>query len=189
VDGARLWNAAVAQNVSPASLVQSADSVSVCLSKGLGAPVGSLVAGSEEFIHRARRNRKVLGGGMRQAGVIAAAGVVAVTEMVERLADDHAHARRLAYGLSELDGVELVPESVKTNIVFFDLVREDILPAEFAALLAGQNVLVSPSGGRRLRAVTNHHVTDQDVETAIAAARSVLEGEVVDASQTSSAYA
>ena len=189
VDGARLWNAAVAQDVSPAALVRNADSVSVCLSKGLGAPVGSLVAGSEEFIRRARRNRKVLGGGMRQAGVVAAAGIVAVAEMVERLSDDHDNASRLAYGLSELDGIELAPESVRTNIVFFELSHEDLRPADFAAGMRAHNVLVSPSGGRSLRAVTNHHVTQADVDRAVEAARTVLAGDMSPVAGASEAYA
>ena len=174
VDGARLWNAAVALNVSPARLVRNADSVSVCLSKGLSAPVGSLVAGSSEYIRRARRNRKVLGGGMRQAGVLAAAGIVAITEMVERLADDHANASRLAFELSKLNGLRVEPDSVKTNIVFIELTDEDMTPVQFAAAMGSRGVLLSPSGARTLRAVTNRHVTQGDVETAIGAARSVL---------------
>lgn len=189
VDGARLWNAAVAQDASPAALVRNADSVSVCLSKGLGAPVGSLVVGSEAFISKARRNRKVLGGGMRQAGVIAAAGIVAVSEMVERLADDHANASRLAHGLGHIEGIELEPETVKTNIVFFSLTREDMRPAEFAAAMRSRNVLVSPSGSRSLRAVTNLHVTTADVDAAIEAARSVLAAERVGQPSVRGAYA
>lgn len=188
VDGARLWNAAVALNVSPARLVRSADSVSVCLSKGLAAPVGSLVAGTGEFIRRARRNRKVLGGGMRQAGVIAAAGIVAVTEMVERLADDHSNARRLAHGLQGLDGLHLQPASVQTNIVFFDLVREDLTPGELAAALRSRGVLLSPSGGRSLRAVTNRHVSQDDVDKAVEAARQALAGDAPQANSVNVAY-
>ena len=175
VDGARLWNAAVALNVSPARLVQAADSVSVCLSKGLAAPVGSLVVGNQEFIKRARRMRKVVGGGMRQAGVIAAAGIVAITEMVERLADDHANARRLAAGLNRLDGVSIDPETVQTDIVIFSLEREDITPAELAAGLRQHGVLLSPIGGQRLRAVTNYHVSEADIERTLDAFSAVLD--------------
>lgn len=189
VDGARLWNAAVAQDTSPAELVRDADSVSVCLSKGLGAPVGSLVVGSDAFIRKARRNRKLLGGGMRQAGTIAAAGIVAVTEMVERLADDHANAKRLAQGLSELDGIALQPEMVKTNIVFFELTRVDMSPAEFAAGMRERDVLLSPTGGRRLRAVTNLHISEVDVEKAIAAARDILESKIRPEHAAEGAYA
>jgi threonine aldolase len=174
VDGARLWNAAVALDVSPARLVQQADSVSVCLSKGLGAPVGSVVAGRGEFIRRARRNRKVVGGSMRQAGVIAAAGIVAITEMVERLADDHANAKQLAHGLAQIDGIQVDPEEVETNLVFFELTRENITPAQLSAALARRGVLMNPAGGRRLRAALNHHVSAADVETTLAAIQTVL---------------
>lgn len=174
VDGARLWNAAVALNVSPALLVQSADSVSVCLSKGLGAPVGSVVAGSTEFIEKARRNRKVVGGSMRQAGVLAAAGIVAVTEMVERLADDHANAKTLAVGLAQIDGIEIDPSSVETNIVFFMLKQPEITPVQFAQSLRSHGVLLNAGAARRMRAVLNHHVTAEDIPTVLAAFRQAL---------------
>ena len=188
VDGARVWNAAVALDTSPATLVRSVDSVSVCLSKGLGAPVGSLVAGSEDFIRKARRNRKILGGGMRQAGVIAAAGFVAVTEMVERLADDHANASRLAYGLSKIEGIQLQPEEVRSNIVFFDLARADMTPAEFATGLSALGVLMSPAGGSSVRAVTNLHVSQADIDAALEATRNVLSSRKVEANGFSSVY-
>ena len=175
VDGARIWNAAVALNVSPDRLVREADSVSVCLSKGLGAPVGSVVVGSQEFIRKARRMRKIVGGGMRQAGVIAAAGIVAMTEMVERLADDHANARRLAEGLNRLEGVSIDPESVQTDIVIFNLDREDITPANLSAALRGHGVLLNPIGGNRLRAVTNYHITEADIDRTLEAFAAVLE--------------
>lgn len=174
VDGARLWNAAVALNVSPARLVQAADSVSVCLSKGLAAPVGSVVAGDAAFIRRARRNRKVLGGSMRQAGVIAAAGVVAITEMVERLADDHANAKRLAEGLAQIPGIEIDPSTVETNILFFNLVREDITPEAFAAGLRERGILMSARGSRRMRAVLHYQVTREDVERVLEAMAAVM---------------
>jgi threonine aldolase len=163
VDGARLWNAAVALNVSPARLVKEADSVSVCLSKGLGAPVGSVVAGSAEFIEKARRNRKFVGGSMRQAGVLAAAGIVAVTEMVERLADDHANAKTLAEGLAQIDGISIDPNAVETNLVFFVLEQPNLTPVELAQRLRSQGVLINAGAARRMRAVLNHHVTADDV--------------------------
>lgn len=174
VDGARLWNAAVALDVAPARLVQSADSVSVCLSKGLGAPVGSVVAGSAEFIQRARRNRKVAGGSMRQAGVIAAAGIVAISEMVERLADDHANAKRLAHGLAATEGIQIDVDAVETNLVFFEVVHEEVNAAQLSAGLAERGVLINPAGARRLRAALNYHVTEADVETTLTAIRAVL---------------
>lgn len=164
VDGARLWNAAVALNVAPARLLQEVDSASVCLSKGLGAPVGSVIVGDAEFIRRARRMRKVLGGGMRQAGVIAAAGIVALREMIERLADDHANANKLAQGLSQLEGISIDPAMVETDIVIFELQRHDLTPAQLSAGLRQQGVLLNPIGGNQLRAVTNFHVTAADIE-------------------------
>lgn len=121
VDGARLANASVASGVPMAELVQGADSVSLCLSKGLGAPVGSVLAGSEAFIARAKRLRKSLGGGMRQAGVIAAAGLFALEHQFDRLADDHANAKALAHGLADIPGVTVDAASIETNIVFFSL--------------------------------------------------------------------
>jgi threonine aldolase len=175
VDGARLWNAAVALNVSPARLAKEADSLSLCLSKGLAAPVGSVVVGDKEFIRKARRMRKAVGGGMRQAGVIAAAGIVAMTEMVERLADDHANARRLAEGLNRLEGISIDPESVQTDIVIFDLEREDITPANLSAGLRSHGVLLNPIGGKRLRAVTNYHISEADIDRTLEAFGAVLE--------------
>ncbi len=174
VDGARLWNAAVALNVSPARLVQNADSVSVCLSKGLSAPVGSVLVGSAEFIQRARRNRKVVGGGMRQAGVIAAAGIVAVTEMVERLADDHANAAAMAHGLAQMAGIEIDPATVETNILFFTLTHPEMTTAQLVQGLAQQNILINAAAGRRVRMVLNRHVSAEDVTTVLAAMRGVL---------------
>jgi len=174
VDGARIWNAAVALDVSSARLVKNADSVSVCLSKGLGAPVGSVVVGSAEFIEKARRNRKVLGGSMRQAGVLAAAGIVAVTEMVERLADDHANAKSLANGLAQIDGIEIDSTTVETNIVFFVLKQPNITPVEFGQRLRGQGVLLNAGAGRRMRAVLNHHVTAQEIPAVLAAFEKAL---------------
>jgi threonine aldolase len=174
VDGARLWNAAVKLNVAPARVVKEADSVSVCLSKGLGAPVGSVVAGSTEFIERARRNRKIVGGSMRQAGVIAAAGIVAVTEMVERLADDHANAKELAQGLAEIDGISIDPNTVETNLVFFVLEQPELTPVQLAQRLRSQGVLLNAGTGRRMRAVLNHHVTAEDIPLVLAAFEKAL---------------
>ena len=188
VDGARLWNAAVALNVAPARLVQEADSVSVCLSKGLGAPVGSVVAGELDFIQRARRMRKILGGGTRQAGIIAAAGIVAITEMIERLADDHANARRLADGIAKLDGIVLDPESVQTDIVYFELHRDDITPAQLSAGLKEHGVLLNPSGGNLLRAVTNLSVSSADIDRTIEAFSRVLDSGAAGAGDDALVY-
>ncbi|UCF94841.1 MAG: low-specificity L-threonine aldolase [Desulfobacterales bacterium] len=167
VDGARFFNAAVALGVDPRDLAAEADSVSFCLSKGLAAPVGSVVCGSREFVAEARRARKVLGGGMRQAGVLAAAGIVALTEMVARLAEDHANAHKLAEGLAAIPGTRLDPTQVKTNIVFFDLNRSDMPADEFARRLDTAGVRILPTGARRLRAVTHYHVTADDIDHAL----------------------
>ncbi len=174
VDGARLWNAAVALGVPPARLVQAADSVSVCFSKGLAAPVGSAVAGSADFIRRARRMRKQVGGGMRQAGILAAAAIVALDEMVDRLAEDHANARRLAEGLAAIDGIDLAPETIQTNIVYFDVSWPGVDAAQLSGRVAAQGVLINPTGTRRLRAVTNYHITHADVDATVAAVAAAL---------------
>lgn len=174
VDGARIFNAAAALGVDAKALAADADSVSFCLSKGLAAPVGSVLCGSREFVAAARRNRKVLGGGMRQAGVLAAAGLVALDEMVERLSEDHANARKLAEGLSRIDGLSVSLELVSTNIVYIDMVREDISPRDLSEKLDALGVLILPSGPRRLRAVTNYHVTEQDIDYILTAFRKVV---------------
>jgi len=174
LDGARIFNAAVALGVEPAVLTRDADSVTFCVSKGLSAPVGSVLCGSADFIAEARRARKIVGGGMRQAGVIAAAGIVALEEMVDRLAEDHANARRLAEGLAEMPGITIELDSVETNIVIFELHREDLTPEELAARLREQGVLLLPIGGRQLRAVTHYGIERKDIETALAAFRRIL---------------
>lgn len=167
IDGARLFNAAVALGVPARQLVADADSVSFCLSKGLAAPVGSVVCGSREFIQTARRARKVLGGGMRQAGVLAAAGIVALNEMIDRLAEDHANARRLAEGLAGISGLELNPGRYATNIVYFDVIQQGLIAAELVARLQREGVRMLAAGPRTLRAVTHYEVTAPDIEYAL----------------------
>ncbi len=171
VDGARIFNAAVSLCVDASELVSEADSVSFCLSKGLAAPVGSLVCGTHDFIEEARRARKVLGGGMRQAGILAAAGIVALTEMIERLAEDHDNARRLAEGLTEIDGLSVDPKSVKTNIVYINISHNDVSSNDLADLLTREGVLLLPIGAKQMRAVTNYHITEDDVEYAVGVIR------------------
>ncbi len=178
LDGARIFNAAVSLGVDAKELTKDVDSVMFCLSKGLSAPVGSLVAGSEDFIHRARRNRKMVGGGMRQAGVLAAAGIVALTEMVDRLAEDHANARLLAEGLKEIEGLDVDLEYVQSNIVIFYLVTERMTPAGLAAGLAKEGVRLFPIGDRRLRAVTHYGIDEQDIRLALDAFQRVMEEKV-----------
>jgi len=169
IDGARIFNAALALGMSVAELSAPADSIGFCLSKGLGAPVGSVLCGSAEFIARARKMRKMVGGGMRQAGVIAAAGIYALEHMVERLAEDHEHARVLACGLAALPMVELDATSVDTNIVIFE-VRGDWVA--FARALKEAGVLTTISGSGRIRAVTHAGITRTDVDEALERARS-----------------
>ncbi len=174
MDGARLWNAAVALNKAPAALTAHVDSVSCCLSKGLAAPVGSVVAGSRDFIRRARRMRKVVGGSMRQAGILAACGIVGLTEMVERLADDHHNARVLARGLAALDGIEIELAAVSTNIVYFGVGPDRMTAVQLATGLQARGVLMNPIDDRRLRAVLNCDVSREDVAVALETVASVL---------------
>ncbi len=167
LDGARLFNAAVALNVDARDLTRHVDSLSFCLSKGLAAPVGSVICGSRAFITGARRTRKVLGGGMRQAGIIAAAGIVALDKMIDRIREDHANAARLAQGIARIDGLCIDPARVQTNIVYFDVVRDRISAETLVKRLAERGVKVLSVGPRRLRAVTHYGITAEDVDRAI----------------------
>jgi threonine aldolase len=173
-DGARIFNAAVALNVAVVELARDSDSVQFCLSKGLSAPVGSVLVGSKEFIAEARRNRKMVGGGMRQAGVIAAAGIVALETMVERLAEDHSNARYLAENLADLPGIVLDPETVKTNMVFFKLEPNGLDAAELAGRVEREGVRIQVRGQYLLRAATHYGIDRADVERAVAAIKRAL---------------
>ena len=164
VDGARFFNAAVALGVPAAKLAADADSVSFCLSKGLAAPVGSVVCGNRDFIAEARRARKILGGGMRQAGVLAAAGIVALNEMVDRLADDHANARKLAEGLAGMPGISIDPEQIHTNIVYFEVNRKDTTVEGLVKRLGDNGARMLPVGPGRIRAVTHYHISADDID-------------------------
>ena len=164
LDGARLFNAVAALEVSAEELVAEADSVTFCLSKGLAAPVGSVVCGTKNFIGRARRARKVLGGGMRQAGVLAAAGIIALDEMTERLAEDHANARKLADGLAEINGLVIDPACIKTNIIFFETPPNGVPADEIEMRLNREGIKILALGPRRLRAVTHYHITSKDID-------------------------
>jgi threonine aldolase len=175
LDGARLFNAAAALGVAARELAAPADSVTFCLSKGLCAPVGSVIVGERDFIRRAHRVRKQLGGGMRQAGILAAAGIVALETMTGRLAEDHERARRLAAGLAEIPGVLLDPGSPHTNMIFFNLSAEVPLgTAQVTQQLLAHDILVVPSGSRRFRLVTHYWIDDQAVELAIASFQQAL---------------
>jgi threonine aldolase len=175
VDGARIFNAAVAQGVDVKELTGPVDSVTFCLSKGLCAPVGSVLCGSAKFIRQAHRLRKQLGGGMRQAGIIAAAGVVALGSMIDRLGEDHDRARRLAEGLRSNPNLALDPGSPQTNMVYMSLAPQVEMNATQAAdKLQARGVLVHETGERRFRLVTHYWVDDAGVEKTIAAFRDVL---------------
>jgi threonine aldolase len=175
LDGARLFNAAAALGVPAAWLTAGADSATFCLSKGLCAPVGSVLCGSKEFIARALRWRKMLGGGMRQAGILAAAGIVALEKMTGRLGEDHARARGLADGLGKLPGVRLDPGTGSTNMVYFGLADEVRETTEsFAEKLKQHGVLIGATGERHYRLVTHYWIDDAGVEQTLAAFRQVL---------------
>lgn len=166
LDGARIFSAAVALGVPASELVEPADSVCFCLSKNLSAPVGSLLCGSREFVERARKWRKMVGGGMRQAGIIAAAGMVALEKMIDRLAEDHANARKLAYGLGSIPGTTIQPERFQTNIVIFEPPANIPIP-EFIQQMTERGVKVGGLGGRQVRAVTHRMVSTADIDEAL----------------------
>ncbi len=174
MDGARVFNAAIAKGRTAAEVAAPVDSVMFCLSKGLAAPVGALLAGSRELIAKARRYRKLLGGGMRQAGILAAAGLVALDTMVERLAEDHANARELARGLMGMDGLRLELETVQTNMVLFEVVDPAWDAPALVAALAQVGVLCGAFGPRRIRLVTHNDVATQDVPEALDRIEGVL---------------
>jgi len=176
LDGARLFNAVHASGISAREYAALADSVMFCLSKGLGAPIGSMLVGSAEFIERARRVRKVLGGGMRQVGVIAAPGIIALEEMVDRLHIDNENAKRLAQGIAGLPGVVLNPNTVDTNIVLVKLVAPAPSAEELFRQLADRGVLSIPLGPDLIRFVTHKDVDETDVERLVGAFREVLTG-------------
>ena len=168
IDGARIFNAAAALNVPVNELTRHAGSITFCLSKGLSAPVGSVLVGSHEFIQRAHRSRKVLGGGMRQAGVIASAGIIALEQMTGRLGEDHANAKLLAQGLSTITGLYVDVNRVPTNMVYFDL--DPALPFDAKALCqraAAQRVKMLPTSARRIRAVTHAWINHDEILEAV----------------------
>ena len=172
-DGARIFNAAIAQGVPARELAQYSDSVMFCLSKGLSAPIGSMVVGSSEFIKKARKFRKMLGGGMRQVGIIAAAGLWALEHMVDRLQEDHDNAKLLAQGLSKIEGIHIVePE---TNIIVFDFKTLGLTSAEFINAMKERGVLFTSFGTYKIRAVTHRQISKDDVMTTIEKVRAFIE--------------
>lgn len=173
LDGSRIFNAAVALKCDVRELTREVESVQFCLSKGLAAPVGSLVCGRAEFVARARRYRKMVGGGMRQAGIIAAAGIVALSEMVERLAEDHQNARLLAEEVAGLPGMTLDLETVQTNIVIFAAEETRSAALSFVQRLAHEGVLIGDVGGGRFRAVTHYGISQRDIHEAVRIIRTI----------------
>ncbi len=170
LDGARIFNAAVALETTAKNIASNADSVSFCLSKGLACPVGSLLCGRREFIGRARRMRKVLGGGMRQAGVFAAAGIVALESMIDRLAEDHLNARALAEGLGLVAGLNVRPVKRRTNMVMFEVDGGAPTGVKFAAAMKERGVIAHARGPSSFRAVTHNGISRHDVDLVVAAA-------------------
>jgi len=174
LDGARIFNAAIALNIKPALLTKNVDSVMFCLSKGLSAPIGSILAGSKEFIQRARKNRKMLGGGMRQAGILAAAGIIAIENMVERLEKDHKNARILGEGLADIGGIKVDLETVQTNMVYLDLNKSGMDTYQFLPKLAKYNILGSPRPPTKVRLVTHYGISEEDIYTTIKAIKEIV---------------
>jgi len=174
LDGARIFNAAVALGVDVRELTRGVDSLSFCLSKGLAAPVGSVVCGSRDFIAEARRTRKVLGGGMRQAGIIAAAGLVALDKMIDRLREDHDNAAGLAQGIARIEGLSIDPPHVQTDIVYFNVAPQRMSAEDLAQRLAARGVRVLSTGPGRLRAVTHYGITAEDIDHAISVLTEVM---------------
>ena len=176
LDGARIFNAAVALGVDIKELTHHADSVSFCLSKGLSSPIGSIICGSGEFIAEARRNRKVLGGGTRQSGIIAAAGIEALEHMVDRLAEDHQNARRLAEGIARIQGLSLDLEKIQTNIVYFDMADDRFTAGKLVTQLADRGIKILQVAPERLRAVTHYGISADDIDSALAVISEVMAG-------------
>lgn len=175
LDGARIFNASVALNVPVHELAKDADSLTVCLTKGLACPVGAIVLGSKDFIATARQWRQVTGGGMRQGGVIAAAGLVALDTMVDRLAEDHANAKRLATLLAEAGlMIDPSPEECETNIVFAEIPEAVMNPERFVARLREEGIISNPPRGRRIRLITQHGTTADDIEFVGACVRNIV---------------
>ena len=178
IDGARIFNSAVAQNVSVEELVEPADSVMFCLSKGLAAPIGSMLVGTHKFITRSRHLRKMLGGGMRQVGIIAAAGIISLERMTKRLAQDHARAKKMAEGLRQIKGLEVDPGSPHTNMVYLNLGEDTLLNTQqVIQKMKTYGVLLDSENTRRFRLVTHYWIDDDAVEKAISAFQKALQSQ------------
>ncbi|MET3658066.1 GntG family PLP-dependent aldolase [Sporosarcina psychrophila] len=174
MDGARIFNASQALNVEPRVIAEHVDSLQFCLSKGLSAPIGSMLVGNKDFILNARRIRKMLGGGMRQAGIIAKPGIVALNSMVSRLKKDHENAKKLGVGLSKIPGIECNVEKIETNIVFFRVIDERYSLIEFIKLAKYNNLNIDELGYGRIRAVTHSGIDSEDIEQALTIIKRIM---------------
>jgi threonine aldolase len=175
LDGARVFNAAVALGVDVREVTRSVDSMIFCLSKGLAAPIGSVICGTREFISEALRTRKLLGGGMRQTGIIAAAGVVALRDMLARLKEDHDNARNLAGGIARIPGLSIDPQGIKTNIIYVDLVSDRLTADEFITRAGSRGVRFLSTGPSRFRMVTHYGIVPEDIVGALEVLSAVME--------------
>jgi threonine aldolase len=175
LDGARVFNAAVALGLDVRELTRSVDSVTFCLSKGLSAPVGAVLCGDAAFIAEAHRWRKAVGGGMRQCGILAAAGIVALEKMVDRLSDDHANAHRLAEGIAHVAGVDVDPQTVQTDIVIFQVTSERMSASQLVQALLERGIQMSAIGPNQIRAVTHYGIEAADIESTLVAMKDILE--------------
>ena len=174
IDGARIFNAAIALQTTVTSLAKNANSITCCLSKGLSAPAGSLIMGSNNFIFKARRLRKALGGGMRQSGILASAGIYSFDNMIERLEEDHMNAKLLAKELSENHKININLNKIYTNIVFFYLQNTDIKDEEFISELLNNNIKIDSKGNRKFRMVTHCDFTKHDIDVVINSIKLIL---------------
>ena len=179
IDGARIFNAAVALNTTVKKLAKYADSITCCLSKGLAAPVGSLIMGNKDFISKARHIRKALGGGMRQSGLLASAGIYSFNNMIERLEEDHNNAQLLALGLSEIDEIKIDLDKIYTNIIFFNLQNTSIKDAELISQLLNNNIKIDSKGNRKFRMVTHYGIEKNDISTVVNQIKIILKNNYV----------
>ena len=173
IDGARIFNAAIALDVEPAELVKEVDSIQFCLSKGLGCPFRSLLVGDKDFISKAKKKRQMLGGGMRQAGLMAAAGIIGLEKMIDRLKEDHNNAHILAEGLVEA-GIKINMRTVQTNMVFFEVPEGKIKPPDLVERLKKENVLIGDPKGRKIRVVTHKDINRDDISYIIEKFKNIL---------------
>ncbi|MEA2066323.1 MAG: low-specificity L-threonine aldolase [Thermotogota bacterium] len=173
LDGARIFNASIAQNVEPKEIAKTADSVMFCLSKGLAAPIGSILAGDREFIEKAKKGRKLMGGGMRQAGIIAAAGIVSLEHMIDRLSEDHVNAKILAEKISDIKGVNVLQDQLDINMIFFTFNNNEKL--NLVELMMEKGIKINPPENGVYRFVTNKDITEEDIMEVSAAMKEILE--------------